>query len=335
MINPAVAHRRLLGFCLVFLLLKWSNSAGVFHFVTDFPLVAITSVRYEMSLMKPHLSSTGILRWSTTMLALSLVSCDSNVKRVMADPPAEDQAPSAVTQPELSKEESEKLKALAAFDQRKAVFESGKIENNFYLEKLGYYHANAHRFFPHAYQEEKEGKWYVDGEWRDERGAEAVEPTTPNVETLAALEKLLVEQPVSANGTASSSGSASPPMGMHHNGFFGGHFGWSDALLTYMVLSGNRHQYTPMQPGILSQRGSFMQQQMSASREEINRRASSPAGFNSGAGVGRASSSAVSHPSYDHLSNKTAGTSGISRPNSAGATIRGAFGSSSRSSSSS
>ena len=223
--------------------------------------------------MKPNLSPTGILRWSTTILALSLVSCDSKVKHVMADPSSADQASPALTPPELSQEESEKLKALAAFDQRKAIFESGKIENNFHLEKLGYYHANAHRFFPHAYQEEKDGKWFVDGEWRDQRGAEAVEPSTPNVETLAALEKLLVEQPAPASGSSSSS--MPMQMGMHHNGFFGGHFGWTDALLTYMVLSGNRNQYTPMQPGILSQRGSFMQREMSESRDEMNRRTSS------------------------------------------------------------
>lgn len=284
--------------------------------------------------MKPNLTPTGILRWSTTVLALSLVGCDSNVKHVMADPNAPETSSPELSKEltkELSPEEKEKIKALAAFDQRKAVFESGKIENNFHLEKLGYYHANAHRFFPHAYQEEKDGKWFVDGEWRDQRGVETVEPSTPNVETLAALEKLLVEQPAPASGSSSSS--MPMQMGMHHNGFFGGHFGWSDALLTYMVLSGNRHQYTPMQPGLLSQRGSFMQQQMSKSRDEVNRRTSSS--FSSGAGVGRAGSSGVNHPSYDHLSSKSSSSSGVSRPSSSGSPIRGSFGSSSRSSSSS
>jgi hypothetical protein len=254
----------------------------------------------------------------------------------MADPNAPETSSPELSKEltkELSPEENEKLKALAAFDQRKAIFESGKIENNFHLEKLGYYHANAHRFFPHAYQEEKDGKWFVDGEWRDQRGAEAVEPSTPNVETLAALEKLLVEQPAPASGSSSSS--MPMQMGMPHTGFFGGHFGWTDALLTYMVLSGNRNQYTPMQPGILSQRGSFMQRQMSESRDEMNRRTSSSSSFSSGAGVGRAGAGVPAHPSYDHLSSKTKASSGISRPSSSGSTIRGSFGSSSRSSSSS
>lgn len=157
----------------------------------------------------------GVLRWSTAcILAGSLVSCDRGVRHVATEQDVE----MAETQEQIEKLDGEKAKLI-----------QGEVTNNFNIPKVGYYHAAARDFFEHPYGYSQDGRYFIDGVWRDEAVAETVTVSRPSPEALKKVEAALeVEQkvaPISQPG--------------------GGGFGMGNALMMYWLLSGNRGMFSP------------------------------------------------------------------------------------------
>lgn len=244
--------------------------------------------------MKPTISPNGVLRLSTVALLASLASCGSGELEVpRSELPGENQDFSSVDPIEL-----ELVKAMEA---QASKFATGKIENNYHLAGLGYYHAAVNRFHPHPYNLEKEGQWYVNGNWQATKGPEPIEPSAPDATTLAALEQSLQEaEPTSA--PIASSGTNSTGIHHHHHSS-----GWSNALLAYWILRGNSHRYTPANPGFIASRGAQLQNSFQQAKSRTTAR------YSTGASTPRPVTTS---------------------PGSGGNSKRGLFGSSSRSSSS-
>lgn len=171
----------------------------------------------------PALRPGGVLRWSTVCImasaAAGLTGCDSGVRSVMS----EDDTKMAETQFQVEK-----------IDQQETSLKSGLVEHNFHIPKVGYYHAGVHDFYEHPYGHIQDGKYYVNGQWEDQPGAEGFAASRPSPEALkkvdAALEKEQVEQ-----GTAGNNSNA------NHNGGFG----MGNALMMYWLLAGNRGMFSP------------------------------------------------------------------------------------------
>jgi len=199
-------------------------------------------------------------------------------------------------------------KKLDAVDAEKSRLMNGEVANNFELPGVGFYHAEARDFFPHPFGHEKDGKWYVNGLWQEFAPGEAhVTASRPTPEALKKVELALAhEQELIAKentGTSNSSGTSSTQRS---------HSGFGSALMMYWLLSGNRGAFSPG-AGFRqaeSQTGRW-QQGLERDRETVNGYASSNAGY---------------RRMVDQ--SKTSG-----KPVTAGNSVRGGFGSSSKSSS--
>lgn len=249
--------------------------------------------------MKPTIYPNGILRLSTVALLASLAACGSGELEVSRSPmPGENQ-----DTPPVDPKEVELVKSLEA---QAAKFASGKIDNNYHHAGLGYYHAAVNRFHEFPYNQEKDGQWYVNGTWQATKGPEPVEPSAPDVATLAALEQSLKETEVVAAPVSGSGGTGTSHHGIHHHHHGSG---WSNALLAYWILRGNSHRYTPSNPGLMATRGAQVQNDFQQAKARTTSR------FSTGASTPKPVTTSTG--------------------NSSGTTKRGLFGSSSRPSSSS
>jgi hypothetical protein len=248
------------------------------------------------TVMKNKISSRGILRWATACcLYAGVTSCDSSN--------------SDYTATEMDSEMARQQETVDQFDENAEKLSAGKIENNFKHPTLGYYHANTYQFYPTPYQQEENGKWFVNGEWQEFRGPETVLASEPNEETLAKLEASLPElekktaeekQPVASQ---SSSQNNNQNAGYNHHPSY-----LSSALFTYMILRGNSHRYAPQNPGVLNQAGNRWQGQMNDMKSKVSGYASANPGYNKLVQQSRSSGKSVTP----------------------GATVRGAFGGSTR-----
>ncbi|MCW1884563.1 hypothetical protein OKA04_07450 [Luteolibacter flavescens] len=226
----------------------------------------------------------GVLRWSTVALlaGAGLTGCDRG-----------DYVASAKDQ-----QMAETQKRIDELDAQKAKLASGMVPNNFHLEGVGYYHADARDFYPHPYGFEREGKWFVNGLWQNVPGPGLVADSRPTPEALKKVEGALEkEQQLLAgqSGTARS----------------GGGFGMGNALLMYWMLSGNR--------GFFSPGNGFRQATSQAPQWQGNmdnqRRA--------------VASHAAANPGYQRMVEQSRASG---KPVRAGESVRGGFGSSSRNS---
>jgi len=157
----------------------------------------------------------GILRWSTAcILAGSLSSCDRGVRHVMTEQDAE----MAETQSQIEKLDTEKSKLI-----------EGEVSHNFHIPGVGYYHADAQNFYEHPYGFSKDGRYFTNGEWKDEEIPAMASSSRPTPEALKKVEAALEEeQKVAAK-----------PQGQHSHGF-----GMGNALMMYWLLAGNRGMFS-------------------------------------------------------------------------------------------
>ncbi len=236
--------------------------------------------RHPLKTIRPN----GILRWSTVCIlaggAAALSSCDSGVRYVAT----EEDVDMARTQTEIEKLES-----------NKTSLSTGEVVHNFHLPHVGYYHAEARQFFEHPYGFNKDGRWFINGVWQDQMVESRVASSRPNPEALMKVETALVEEQKTA---------ANSP------GYHGHGSGFSNALLMYWLLSGNRGFFSPgtgfRQAN--SQAGNW-QRQVDDKRNKVDHYAST-------------------NPGYQRLVEQSR-TSGA--PIKPGQSVRGGFGSSSSS----
>lgn len=167
------------------------------------------------------LQPSGILRWSTAcILAGGLISCDNSVREVAT----EEDVKMAETQSQIE-----------ALDTQKSQLQSGEVTQNFHLPRVGYYHPDAHDFFEHPHGFSKDGKFFIDGEWRDQWAAATLPSSRPSPEALKKVEAALEEEQKTA--------AAQPATQNHYHS--GGGFGIGNALMMYWMLSGNRGSFLP------------------------------------------------------------------------------------------
>jgi hypothetical protein len=217
----------------------------------------------------------GILRWSTVcILAGGLAGCDRG-SHVVTSKDAE----MAATELQLSKLDAAKARLLA-----------GEVEHNFHLEKVGYYHADAHAFFEHPYGYERDGKFFINGEWKTEMLPALASSSRPSAEALKKVEAALEQEQQTASG------------GHSHGGF-----GMGNALMMYWLLSGNRGFFSPG-AGFRHADGQATgwQRGVDQKRDEVR-------GY------------AAANPGYRRMVDQSRATGTPIRP---GQTIRGGFGSS-------
>ncbi len=159
----------------------------------------------------------GILRWSTIcLLAGGLAGCDRGVHYVATEKDAE----MAKAQSQVEKLDSEKSKLI-----------KGEVANNFHLPGVGYYHAEARSFFDHPYGFKQDGRYFVNGVWQDQPGAEMVAASRPTPEALKKVEAALEEEQKTATNPQQQQRS--------------GGFGMGNALMMYWLLAGNRGMFSP------------------------------------------------------------------------------------------
>lgn len=126
---------------------------------------------------------------------------------------------------------------ISALDAQKSKLVAGEAEHNMHIPGVGYYHAEAHDFFEHPYGYQQDNRWYANGVWQDSPPpASALLTSRPSVEALKKLEKALdEEQQQLANAKAASNGGTA----RHH------HSGFGTGLMMYWLLAGNRGSYAP------------------------------------------------------------------------------------------
>lgn len=173
--------------------------------------------------MKPRsllasIRPNGILRWSTAcILAGSLTSCDDRYVATEKD------AKMAETQSRIDE-----------LDAQQDLLKQGEVANNFDIPGVGYYHAAKHDFFEHPYGFMRDGRWFVDGAWQDQPGADQVPPSRPSAEALKKVDAALArEQELLNSGSQASSGGHRDGMGV------------GNMLMMYWLLSGNRGFFSP------------------------------------------------------------------------------------------
>jgi hypothetical protein len=159
--------------------------------------------------------SSGALRWSTTCIlaGLGLSGCERNYVATAKD-----------------QQMAETQKRIETLDAQKAKLTSGEVQNNLYIEGVGYYHSLARDFFPHPYGFEHQGKWFVNGGWVGHPPVENESSSKPSPEALKKVQAALDREQQLL---------ASQPGGGHSANNHGG-FGMGNALLMYWLLSGSR-----------------------------------------------------------------------------------------------
>lgn len=168
-----------------------------------------------LSTLRPN----GILRWSTACIlaggAVVLTGCDNGVHYVATEEDVE----MAKTQSEIEKLDSGKVSQV-----------TGEVANNFYIARVGYYHAEPRQFFEHPYGFNQDGRWFMNGDWQDQMVEARVKSSRPSPEALKKVEAALeVEQQIASNHSTSQ----------------GQGFGMGNALMMYWLLSGNRGFFSP------------------------------------------------------------------------------------------
>jgi hypothetical protein len=126
---------------------------------------------------------------------------------------------------------AETQKRIEQLDSQKTKLAAGLVINNFHLEGVGYYHAEARDFFPHPCGFERDGKWFVNGVWQDRPGPGMVADSRPTPEALKKVEAALEKEQQLLAGESGSARS--------------GGFGMGNALMMYWLLSGNRGFFSP------------------------------------------------------------------------------------------
>lgn len=163
----------------------------------------------------------GILSWSTAcLIAGGLVGCDSSPTHTAT----EQDVKMATTQAQLEKLDAEKSRLM-----------NGEVTNNFFIPRVGYYHAEARQFFEHPYGYQEGSRYYVNGEWKDAPVPESSLTTRPSPETLKKVETALEQEQkeLAANPQTNET--------QHRSGGFG----MGNALMMYWLLAGNRGSFSP------------------------------------------------------------------------------------------
>lgn len=168
---------------------------------------------------------SGILRVSTASLLatgiMGVTSCgDKAYETSLKDQEM------AATQREIDK-----------LDAQRTQLVSGEVPNNFFLENLGHYHAGAHSFFTPAYNESRDGKYFVDGVWQESRGPTDVPPSRPSMDALIKIDAALAKVQEKMKSQTSAANVANQSS---HNG---GGMGMGSMLMMYWMLSGNRGMF--------------------------------------------------------------------------------------------
>ena len=237
----------------------------------------------------------GILRWSTACIVAGGIAALTGCERKYV----------ATARDEQMAQVQVKLDAL---DAQKTKLMNGEVANNFELSGVGYYHAEARDFFEHPYGYRENGRWFANGEWQDQPLAEAgVAASRPTPEALKKVEDALDRE----QQLLASQEKATPGTTQHHST---AGLGFGSALMMYWLISGNRGSYRPgasfQQAGAQAE---SWQRGMDAQRRSVSAYASA-------------------NPGYSRL---VAQSSRSGAPVTAGQSVRGGFGSSSKSSSAS
>lgn len=187
-------------------------------------------------------------------------------------------------------------------DQGAAQLSTGEVANNFFIEGLGHYHAKAQNFYEHPYQfRGPDGRYFVNGEWSDAPGPLHVAATRPSPEALEKTQQALV--------VAQQKEESQPVVQQQQGGF-----GMGNALLMYMLLSGNRGLFAP-NPGFqkAADQAPRWQQGVNQQRSAVQ-------------------AHAAANPNFQKMVNQRAATG---QSVSSGQSVRGGMGSSSKNSASS
>ena len=241
----------------------------------------------------PPLRPGGILRWSTAcILAGGMVGLTGCERKYVATARDEKMA--------------HLQSKIVALDAQKAKLTNGEVENNFNLPGVGYYSAAARDFFEHPDGYQQDGRWFVNGEWRDQPQAEAtVTASRPTPEALKKVEDALGrEQQLLASQEKGVLGTAGNPSNPG--------LGFGSALMMYWLISGNRGSY---RPGAGFQQAGPQAQVWQRGIDEQRRSVSAYAAAN---------------PGYGRL---VAQSNRSGTPVTAGQSVRGGFGASGKSSS--
>lgn len=186
-------------------------------------------------------------------------------------------------------------------DSQHALLKAGEVSNNFHMEGVGYYHAARHDFFPQPYNlRAGDGRYFVDGSWQASPGPDYVPASRPSPDALQRVDAALTlarkeEEKAGGNTTSNQS-----------SGFSG-----TNMLLMYLLLSGNR--------GLFSPGAGFQHAQQNTA--DLNRRATEERRT--------ASRYASANPGYRNAVERSKMQGTPVRP---GQSVRGGFGSSSRTS---
>lgn len=230
----------------------------------------------------------GILRWSTACILAGGMAGMTGCEREYV----------ATAQDETMAKLQAKLDAL---DAQKSKLMNGELANDFYLQNVGYYHAEARDFFEHPYGYQKDGRWFANGKWLDQpTGPATVSASRPSPEALKKVEQALDrEQQLLASEAKGATGTT---INNYHQGS-----GFGNALMMYWLLSANRGGFTP---GAGFQQASTQANTWQRGIDEQRR---------------SVSAYASSHPGYSRL---VAQSHSSGTPVKAGQSVRGGFGSS-------
>ena len=237
----------------------------------------------------------GILRWSTVCILAGGMAGMSGCEEKYV----------ATAQDEKMAELQAKLDAL---DAQKAKLINGEVDNNFNLPGVGYYHAEACDFFEHPYGYQQDGRWFANGSWQDQPVSTVnVAASRPTPEALKKVEAALdrEQQALAAQGQTAATTTTN---NYHYGPGIGG------SLMMYWLLAGNRGNFNP---GMGFQRAGTQVDSWQRGVDEQRRSVSSYAAAN---------------PGYSRM---VAQSHSTGSPVKSGQSVRGGFGSSSRSSSAS
>jgi hypothetical protein len=174
----------------------------------------------------------GILQLSTWLIlaggTASLMSCDSSERQAM-------QARASY--------EAESKRLIEELDSQRQQLLSGEVPNNFHIPGVGYYHADAHDFYEHSYNFQRDNKWFVNNAWLDQAGPTDVPASRPSPEALRRIDETLDKQQQGLDATAATASH------YQHQATAGP--GLGSTLMMFWLLSGNRGFFSPG-PGFTS-----------------------------------------------------------------------------------
>jgi hypothetical protein len=256
----------------------------------------------------------GILQLSTWLIlaggTASLMSCDSSERQAM-------QARASY--------EAESKRLIEELDSQRQQLLSGEVPNNFHIPGVGYYHADAHDFYEHSYNFQRDNKWFVNNAWLDQAGPTDVPASRPSPEALRRIDETLDKQQQGLDATAATASH------YQHQATAGP--GLGSTLMMFWLLSGNRGFFSPG-PGFTSfgQRAPLWESRYREQRDYQARTASYGGSSSSRFGSSRPSGSSSSHSSDGASHSSSSGSSHSS--SSSSPSSRGGFGSHGGSSSS-